>query len=126
MPTEETRLQVLAFSNLSGTPSAGEEVVKLRAGTIIWDAVVVVENADGAGRNMDIEVVEGNDTTVLIDNMDTSPAAVPALFAASKQAAAPAVPYYCGADAVVQADPSANTSSAFQYTVILTISSVLG
>ena len=126
MPREETRFQVLAFSGLSGPPVAGDDVVKVRAGTIIWDAVVVVENADGAGRTMDVEVVEGNSTNSLLNDMDTSPANVPALSAASKLAAAPAVPYYCGADAVVRVNPSANTNATFKFTVILTISSVLG
>ena len=126
MPKEETRLQVLAFTDLKGTPNAGVDLVTLRAGTIVWDAMVIVTGKDAAGRTIDLDVVDADGTTTLVNDLDTSPATVPAHAASSKQAAAPPVPRYLPKDAVLKADPSAATDDTFIYTVVVTISSLLG
>lgn len=127
MTKEETRLQVLSFSRLSGTPAAGQVLAKLRAGTIVWDVAVVVNVKDGAGRTMDIDAIDADDVvTVLLNDVDTSPNSdVPVFSAASKVAAAPPVPAYFGSDVDLRVNPSANTGAAFTYTVLVTFSSVL-
>ena len=131
MPREETRFQVLTFSDLTGTPVAGVDLVTLRAGSIVWDVMVIVNNADGAGRTMDIQAIHSKPgvadiTATLINNLDTSPNDTPANYTASRVAATPTVPAYGrGGDTIIRAKPSASTTSAFRYTVVVIVSSVL-